>query len=128
MKYISSVRKYGAEKYGSTEDWRTTEPTRHFDAAIRHINAHLDGEYFDSVSKLPHLAHAASNIMFEIERIETARYNRILLQTNQEITIECPRCHSKDMYLLDCVSPCTNGCRYVIDPLLIDSKGGFKAT
>lgn len=70
LKAISGVREYGAAKYGSTEDWRTTEPIRHFDAAIRHILAHVDGETLDAESGLTHLAHAASNIMFEIERLE----------------------------------------------------------
>lgn len=65
---MAKVRQYGIEKHGSSEDWRTTEPIQHFDAAIRHIRAHLDGEAFDEGSGEPHLAHAMTNLMFEIER------------------------------------------------------------
>lgn len=67
---LSKVREYGKEKHGSYEDWTTTESIRHFNAAIRHIRAHVDGEVNDQGSGLLHLAHAASNIMFEIERIK----------------------------------------------------------
>lgn len=65
---MAKVREYGIKKHGSSEDWRTTEPIQHFDAAIRHIRAHLDGEAFDEGSGEPHLAHAMTNLMFEIER------------------------------------------------------------
>ncbi len=66
---ISQVRKYGIKKYGSDIDWKTTETSRHLDAIIRHIRAVMDGEDFDKHSHYLHLAHAAANIMFEIERI-----------------------------------------------------------
>ena len=69
LKEISSVREYGIEKYGFSEDWLTTEPIRHFNAAIRHIRAFMNGEQYDQESTLHHLAHAASNLMFEIERL-----------------------------------------------------------
>jgi hypothetical protein len=70
MRAISCVRALGIKKYGSAEDWLTTEPQRHFDAALRHIFAHLEGEYFDAESGELHIAHAITNLMFEIERIE----------------------------------------------------------
>jgi hypothetical protein len=69
IKAISSVREYGITKYGSPTDWMSTDSIKHFDAAIRHILAHVDGEMVDKESGLTHLAHAASNIMFEIERL-----------------------------------------------------------
>ncbi len=69
LKEISKVREHGIKKYDSSEDWLTTEAIRHFDAAIRHIRAHIDNEIFDKDSGFTHLAHAASNIMFEIERL-----------------------------------------------------------
>ena len=69
LRAASQVRKYGIEKYGSAEDWLTTEPIRHLDAAIRHIRAHMDGEERDPGSSFLHLAHALTNIMFEIERL-----------------------------------------------------------
>ena len=65
---IARVRRFGIDKHGSSEDWRTTEPRLHFDACLRHIEAYLNGEDTDSQSGLSHLAHAAANLMFEIER------------------------------------------------------------
>jgi hypothetical protein len=69
LKEISSVREYGIEKYGSGEDWLTTEPIKHLEACIRHVRAFMDKEHFDQESGIHHLAHAASNLMFEIERM-----------------------------------------------------------
>jgi len=65
---ISAVRKYGIAKYGAAEDWLTTEPMRHFNAALRHIYAYLEGAETDDASGCSHLAHAVTNLMFEIER------------------------------------------------------------
>lgn len=70
MREISKVRQYGIAKYGAAEDWLTTEPERHFDAAMRHILAHVEGEEYDTDSGCLHLAHAITNLMFEIERRE----------------------------------------------------------
>lgn len=116
IKAIAAVRKHGAEKYGSTEDWRTTPPTNHFNAIFRHLNAHLDGEYWDKDSELPHLHLAASTLMFEIERMQSAKDSPV--DPTLDIKVECPRCKSKDMYGLLGVYMCSNGCGYVIDPLL----------
>lgn len=123
LEAVSDVRKYGAKKYGSTEDWETTEPVRHLDAAIRHIRAHIDGEYLASDSELSHLAHAASNIMFEIERIRRrrARARHVIGNT---IEAKCPRCGSRDEYPVESVLPCTAGCGYLIDSTLVDFMSG----
>ena len=67
---IARVRRYGIEKHDNSEDWRTTPIVDHFDAMLRHINAHIDGEILDPESGLMHLSHAAANIMFEIERVK----------------------------------------------------------
>lgn len=68
IKLISKVRRFGIEKHGNSEDWRTTNPIQHYDAMLRHINAAIDGEELDTESGLPHLAHAMCTIMFELER------------------------------------------------------------
>jgi len=117
IKAIAAVRKHGAEKYGSTEDWRTTPPTNHFNAIERHLNAHLDGEYWDEDSELPHLHLAVATLMFEIERLDSAQMS--LMDSDIEVEIKCPRCKSSEMYPLKSVQPCANGCRYVIDPMLL---------
>lgn len=75
MRAISRVRALGIKKYGAAEDWLTTEPIRHMDAAMRHIIAHLEGEISDPESGETHLAHAITNLMFEIERMERAKIN-----------------------------------------------------
>ncbi len=69
LEVISEIREYGIKKYGDAEDWRTTEPEDHFDAALRHIRAHIDGEVYDNNSGFFHLAHAMTNLMFEVERM-----------------------------------------------------------
>lgn len=69
LEEVSKVRIYGIKKYGSSSDWLTTVNVCHFDAAIRHIRKHIDGEFFDNESKLLHLSHAISNLMFELERL-----------------------------------------------------------
>jgi len=62
------VRAYGVEKHGSMDGWKTTKPIEHYDAAIRHIRAVMDGEVNDDESGELHLAHAICDLMFEIER------------------------------------------------------------
>jgi len=62
------VRAFGIKKHGSVDGWKTTEPIKHFDAAIRHIRAVIDGEDLDEESGRLHLAHAICNCMFEIQR------------------------------------------------------------
>ena len=65
---IAKVRRFGINKHGNSEDWRTTEEVKHQDAILRHIMAYVDGEELDRESGLPHLAHALTTISFEIER------------------------------------------------------------
>lgn len=69
IKAIARVRRFGINKHDNSEDWRTTPSERHYDAMLRHIYSALDGNDLDDESKLLHLAHAACNIMFEIERM-----------------------------------------------------------
>ncbi|KKN61485.1 hypothetical protein LCGC14_0521400 [marine sediment metagenome] len=64
------VRAYGIKKHGSIEGWKTTKPIEHFDAAIRHIRAVIEGEDYDNESGKLHLAHAICDCMFEIQRIK----------------------------------------------------------
>ena len=117
IKEVAAVRKYGAEKYGSTEDWRTTPPIRHFNAIMRHLNAFLDGEYDDKESGLSHLAHAATTLMMEIERLACARAARQMFGEFEENVVEkkCERCGASDEYPMHHIMPCTNGCRNLIE-------------
>lgn len=88
LKEISKVRNYGKEKYGSYDDWRTTETIRHLNAAIRHIRDVIEGEDFDRQSHFLHLGHAATNIMFEIERIR----EEAMMPPNEETRSTCVNC------------------------------------
>ena len=62
---IVSVLECGAAKYG-VDNWRHVENThdRYYNAAMRHIQAWWQGEQLDQETDLPHLAHAASCLMF----------------------------------------------------------------
>ena len=62
------VRAFGIEKHGTVDGWKTTKPIEHYNAAIRHIRAVIDGEDLDKESGKLHLAHAICDCMFEIER------------------------------------------------------------
>ncbi len=66
---LSEVRQYGIDKYGDSEDWRNTDNynERYIDACLRHIYKYIEGEDNDPESGLPHLSHAATNLMFLIE-------------------------------------------------------------
>jgi hypothetical protein len=61
---LGDVITFGAEKY-APNNWRLCEDTsRYKDALLRHIYAYLSGEQSDPETELPHLAHAACNLMF----------------------------------------------------------------
>lgn len=65
---IVAVLTFGAEKYGD-DNWRLVpeKRTRYFSAAMRHMWAWFMGEERDQESGLPHLAHAATCLMFLME-------------------------------------------------------------
>ena len=65
---IAKVRRFGINKHGNSEDWRTTSETAHQDAMLRHLMAYIDGEELDPESGEPHLAHMITTAGFEIER------------------------------------------------------------
>jgi hypothetical protein len=118
---LALVRKYGIEKYGKSEDWRSTPSIRHFDALLRHVYAYMSGEAEDVDSGLSHLYHAAANIMFEIERRygPVAELYKIFLIEDREVV--CPRCKTRDIYPAAGVHLCTGGCGYFIEPDILDA-------
>jgi hypothetical protein len=64
MTDVVKVLTFGANKYGD-DNWKNVKPiTRYTDATFRHLGAFVNGEWLDQESKLPHLAHAISNILF----------------------------------------------------------------
>jgi hypothetical protein len=64
---IARVLEFGANKYGR-DNWRKcTDTNRYIDAALRHIDAYIDGEKLDPESGHNHLAHAICSLMFILE-------------------------------------------------------------
>jgi len=65
IKAIAAVLTYGCEKYAE-DSWQQVPngKARYESALDRHMNAWKDGEKYDEESGLPHLAHAACNMMF----------------------------------------------------------------
>lgn len=65
---VSEVGTFGANKY-TDHGWRVVPNAeqRYMDAALRHMFEHLRGEASDSDSGLPHLAHAAWNLLAVME-------------------------------------------------------------
>jgi hypothetical protein len=71
IEHIVAVLDFGAKKY-SEGGWKQVprKRDRYFSAAIRHLVKYWGGEVLDSESGLPHLAHAACNIIFLMESEE----------------------------------------------------------
>jgi hypothetical protein len=64
---IAIVQMYGAIKY-DRDNWRKLDAPeqRYLNAAMRHLGAVSGGQEWDSESGLPHLAHAACNVVFAL--------------------------------------------------------------
>lgn len=64
---VVDVLTYGAREY-SPHGWRHVEDPveRYYAAGMRHLAAWRGGEALDPKSGLPHLAHAACNLLFLI--------------------------------------------------------------
>jgi hypothetical protein len=60
---VVKVITHGAKKYAA-RNWQKVEKHRYEDALGRHLAAWRKGELQDKDSGLPHLAHAACNILF----------------------------------------------------------------
>lgn len=62
---VGEVLTYGASKY-KANSWQTLDDAekRYKDALLRHTMAYLNGEKVDEESKISHLKHMATNIMF----------------------------------------------------------------
>ena len=64
---MAKIRENALKKYPGPEDWRTTTTYQHFNSALRHIFASMEGEELDKDSGFDHLGHAMCNLMFLIE-------------------------------------------------------------
>lgn len=71
IRAIAKVREYGIEKYGDSENWRTVEISRYWDAMLRHtLTCFGDLGAKDEESGFPHLWHVACNLAFILELME----------------------------------------------------------
>jgi hypothetical protein len=68
LAFVVRVLTKGAAKY-RPHGWRSVENgvERYRDALLRHVAAHMDGEWLDPDSGEPHLAHVAANALFLLE-------------------------------------------------------------
>ncbi len=70
LKEVSMVQAYGQEKYGDIYDYRKgMKVTRPASCALRHIAAWMEGEDLDNESKLNHLAHAVTRLLFILQNL-----------------------------------------------------------
>ena len=61
---VAQVLTFGAEKY-SDDNWRKCEDSNvYIAAALRHIVAHMSGEWEDPESGFSHISHALCSLMF----------------------------------------------------------------
>lgn len=73
LEQVLAVSTWGAKKYSAWNWWKGIPWSRMFASAMRHIWAWWKGEDNDSESGLPHLAHAAWNILCLLEFAAWAR-------------------------------------------------------
>lgn len=59
---VMGALSHGDKKYGAGS-WKDLPTKKFLGAVMRHVGAHLKGELFDPESGLPHLAHAAANLV-----------------------------------------------------------------
>lgn len=63
LRSVADAFTYGAKKYGD-HNWESGIAwSRLYAAAERHLNSFWSGQGIDDESNLPHLAHAAANIL-----------------------------------------------------------------
>lgn len=90
LKATARVLEHGAKTYGK-HNWRSGfDWTRLLDAVGRHMLAFQEGEDLDPDSGLPHIDHAAANIMFlqEFYRTLKDRDDRYKKPNNGQLTKE----------------------------------------
>ena len=64
---VANVMSYGAEKYDRKNWDKCDDKERYISASLRHLSAYSSGEKVDSESKLDHLAHAITSLLFVLE-------------------------------------------------------------
>lgn len=65
------VLTFGTQKYADRDWERGMPPGRNIAAALRHISSFMQGEDWDSESRLHHLAHALCDIGFALRHTQS---------------------------------------------------------
>lgn len=67
LNQIVRVFDFGAKKY-DVDAWMDDcyDESTYLDAAFRHIHRHRQGYFLDKESRLPHLAHAITNLIMAL--------------------------------------------------------------
>lgn len=65
IRIVIRVLMHGSRKYAD-DNWKKVSNARdrYYNAAMRHLTAHRDGEFVDKESGLPHLAHCICCLIF----------------------------------------------------------------
>ncbi len=67
FEFIGHVLRNGADKY-SVDNWRKCQdPARYIGPILRHVAKHMQGQFLDKESNLPHLAHAVCSGLFALD-------------------------------------------------------------
>lgn len=87
---VARIMTYGAQKYGD-RNWESglseEFATRQLAAAFRHLQSHMTGVKFDAESGLPHLAHAATDVLMALE-LYTRMTDQKLCETSLNLEIQ----------------------------------------
>lgn len=67
LEFLGHVLGHGARKYEPGNWVKCDDPSRYVAAVMRHALKHLDREFTDADSGLPHLAHAAVSALFALD-------------------------------------------------------------
>ncbi len=78
IELVGWVLRHGGIKYVPGNWRKCKDPERYVAASLRHIFKHLGGEFTDSDSGLPHLAHAICSGLFALDLHIKARHNKRL--------------------------------------------------
>lgn len=73
---VADVFTYGSVKYGDRNWEKGIDDSRLFAALMRHVTAVLNGDENDAESGMPHLAHAAANILMWLNNRKKAKKSK----------------------------------------------------
>lgn len=87
---VADVFTFGSKKYGKWNYLKGHESLALYSAVRRHLHSYFIGDFIDSESGLPHLAHAAATILMLLEQhhIQSVMDNRPYTETKGEMRVD----------------------------------------